>query len=451
MHINKKLPQDNYSARKSQIDCEAERVKVAIGDIYKTSKISKEEVELFGSFLRNYLEIEPTSELSMIKQDIYKLIKNIDFSNTPATWLPCWIQNESPNGNKVCPKKFYWTGLLLHMYGFSNLEYLDYGGESVVWADKKNGYVYKVNYVKDQLDQKNNQRIHLLQNSANVNGKVKKYLSDVLPFDNNLIIKCELCKNYIENSKDFYNDFYNNKTKNLEYLDQFLCYAKNIVKALEVLHSKGYSFNDLKPENLLIKEKSIEKFKDKYGYLPLNNYNSESGELYQDPDNKFTLNKYRINLTDYSSLTSLSDEYLHQERKINITDQYVSSNDVLRHPISAHCYSQKEMESARKRDVYAMGVTLTSMLFRMKYDHPEYSNIVHDMKTYATYQYSHDISSLIDSYWDSWLKHVYQPCEEWRAKKILGLIIEMLSEDPYKRPDYQQVLDRLQDIQNKKC
>ena len=449
MHADIKLLKDNHSDYEARVSNEAHVARNTINSVYTNGTISKEDVERLGAFLRSYLNVQSNPEFDIIKKDIYNLLRNTNFDNVPRGFLPSWIQNESvENANKICPKEFYWTGLLLHMYGFNDLEYLNYGGESVVWSDKKNGCVYKVIRVENELYKKNNDRIHSLHESCNANRKDVKYLSDVISIDSGLITRCKLQTSYIENSKDFYENFYKPQTKNLEYLDQFLQYAKNIVKALIELHSKGYSFNDLKPENLLLEKKDVELFKNKYGNLPLNSYNSKDGELYRDPDNKFILNKYRITLTDYGSLTSLNNEYLPEERKVGITDQYILPGDVLKQSISVGRYSSGEMESAAKRDIYAMGVTLIYMLFKMQYDYPEYDNVVNDIKDCAKYQYSHNVKSVIDSYWDTWLKHVYSPNEEQRAKKILDLIVEMLSEDPYGRPDYHKVLERLKEIQN---
>ena len=448
MHANIKSPKDNYSNYEARIGNEAYVARNTIDSVYTNGTISKEDVERLGAFLRSYRNVQSNPEFDIIKKDIYNLLRNTNFDNVPSGFLSSWIQNDNvENTNKICPKEFYWTGLLLHMYGFNDLEYLNYGGESVVWADKKNGCVYKVSHVENELYKKNNDRIHSLHESCNANKKDVKYLSDVISIDNSLITRCKLQTSYIENSKDFYENFYKPQTKNLEHLDQFLKYAKNIVKALIELHSKGYSFNDLKPENLLLEKKNVELFKNKYGNLPLNSYNSKDGELYRDPDNKFILNKYRVSLTDYGSLTFINNEHLPEERKIKITNQYISQGDVLKQSISAGRYSPRGMESAVKRDIYAMGVTLISMLFKMQYNYPEYDNVVNDIKNYAKYQYSHNVKSVIDSYWDNWLKHVYLPNEEQRAKKILDLIVEMLSEDPYSRPDYHKVLERLQEIQ----
>lgn len=176
-------------------------------------------------------------------------------------------------------------------------------------------------------------------------------------------------------------------------IDDIIRIGKQVLKALRVIHDAGYSHNDVKPDNLL----SVERI-----------------------SKRFRTNKEAVKLSDFGAMTEIN-----KTRKI-----FVNSK----------CYApdwyDTRPEAVAKRDVYAVGISLLSLLTRDK-------DMNHARKT-AKELYSEGSNKFLgkDNYG---LKKLYgEGKEEEKLLELLQVIRPMIAENSKLRLSVDDSLMRME-------
>ncbi len=176
-------------------------------------------------------------------------------------------------------------------------------------------------------------------------------------------------------------------------LDTIIRIGKQVLKALKVIHDAGYSHNDVKLDNLLSVERVSKKLKSK---------------------------KEAIKLSDFGAMTKID-----HTRKIFVNSKFYAPD--------WYNISPKAVE---KRDVYAVGIVLFSLLMRDK-------NVNH-VKKIAKELYLKGLQNFLDE--DKYgLKKIYENDEDnKKLTKLLGIIRPMVAGSYKQRLSIDESLKRVE-------
>lgn len=249
------------------------------------------------------------------------------------------------------------TGVYLWLKGYDPLRFLASGRHGVTWlcekdgkqvvikvtCDKKIGPI-KINAIKAEI--KAVEQLKQLIDSGDE--KAKKYLL--------MYTECE--KKDDEFKKSFEAEFAThgdlthylklkeNSGSNNDNLDEIISMANQVLKGLIILHNKGYSHNDIKPNNLLIVERECKKAVSSLLGKSDTTSSVETDTLAESGDSNNRTSKTAIKIGDFGAMTLIADT------RNRFTNKHFCPPDVYR----------LKPEAVRNRDIYSLGASLLYFL-----------------------------------------------------------------------------------------
>lgn len=251
------------------------------------------------------------------------------------------------------------TGVYLWLKGYDPIKFLGAGCYGVAWLCKKGGeqVVIKVTCDKKigpirinaiKAEAKIVERLEkLIDSDSEESEKAKKYLL--------MYTKCD--KEDDKFKKSFESEFAThgdlthylkskeNSGSDKDNLDEIISMANQALKGLIILHSKGYSHNDIKPDNLLIVERVCKKASSMLGKSDVAG-TAEASALSNSEGSGKNVSKTAMKIGDFGAMT-----------KIKTTNNMFTN----KHFCPPDVYRLKP-EAVEKRDIYSLGASLLYFL-----------------------------------------------------------------------------------------
>lgn len=371
-----------------------------------------EEIERASKYKKEFEELKKRMETDT------KLRSKFSDLNSAIRYVPSCARDPSDVKLGKHQKN---TGVFLWYNGYNPIEFLGKGANGVVWkCTKKDGKEFvakvtcnqkfgpfKVDAVKSELD-----IIEKLNEIKKSEDEFEKYF---LPYkksgksgtDSRVIIKTSLAD---EGDLNGYVKKPGSKVSLLKIINMFTQCAMGV----EILHRKGYSHNDIKPENLFVLKKVSGKV--------TNNESKGSGSR-SSADSKISEDGSEVDLkiADFGAMTKIDST-----RKVFVN----------RHFCAPDCYKLSK-DAVAKRDVYSLGLCALYFLFGGK------STSYHKIAKDLTVKYKDDIESFII---DNLLNQKYG--DDIILHKFLQVIQKMVKSDHNERIDIKEAVPELKELTN---
>lgn len=294
------------------------------------------------------------------------------------------------------------TGIYLWSKGYNVEKYLGRGSFGVVWKiGNKAIKVARSNAGKDWEDEviTLKELDELFKNDE----KAKKYLNISKATSDERVVEADLANEDVHQNQSKKGALKADKT-----IASALRKSKHALKAVKLLHDKGYAHNDIKPTNML----KIQKNSGKISKL----------------DNKKHKNK--LQLTDFGQMTKFNE-------KPKPGSKGFLAPDWTKYDEKDLCPEAKDSISA-KRDVYALGMTFLFFLFGRCYKFDEITRMSTEFKK------GNKVSKIYDDYIGS--KGIYNGTSKENFVKYLKVIKKMLKPNCTQRISVEEALKLIRNI-----
>lgn len=294
------------------------------------------------------------------------------------------------------------TGIYLWLKGYNVEKYLGRGTFGVVWkVGNKAVKVARSDSGKDWNDEvvSLKELDELFKNDE----KAKKYLNISKTTSDLRVVEADLANEDIHDNQRKKVALKSDKT-----IASALRKSKHALKAVKLLHDKGYAHNDLKPTNM----------------LKISKNSSEISKF----DNK--IHKNRLQITDFGQMTKFNEEPKHGSNGFLASDwnKYDDPNK--------ECPEAKQSISA-KRDVYALGMTFLFFLFGRIYKFKEIIEISKKFKSTKT-------PEIYDEYVGN--KKIYNGTSKKNFVAYLNIIRMMLKDNHAQRISVDSALKLIENL-----